>query len=47
MVLLGLDTNQGDKGWLGAACILLAAVGYAIGPLISPASTSPVRTRLV
>jgi drug/metabolite transporter (DMT)-like permease len=34
VVLLGLDTNLGDKGWLGAACILLAAVGYAIGPLI-------------
>ncbi len=34
VVLLGLDTNQGEKGWLGAACILLAAVGYAIGPLI-------------
>ncbi len=34
VVLLGLDTAQGEEGWLGAACILLAAVGYAVGPLI-------------
>lgn len=34
VVLLGLDTSQGPKGWLGAACILAAALGYAFGPLI-------------
>jgi drug/metabolite transporter (DMT)-like permease len=34
VALLGLDTAHGEKGWLGAACILVAAVGYAIGPLI-------------
>jgi drug/metabolite transporter (DMT)-like permease len=34
VVLLGLDTMQGPLGWVGAGCILLAAVGYAIGPLI-------------
>ena len=34
VALLGLDTAQGEKGWLGAGCILLAAVGYAVGPLI-------------
>lgn len=34
VALLGLDTLEGAQGWIGAACILLAAVGYAIGPLI-------------
>ncbi len=34
VALLGLDTIQDPHGWLGAASILLAAVGYAIGPLI-------------
>jgi drug/metabolite transporter (DMT)-like permease len=34
IVLLGLDTSQGPKGLLGAACILAAAVGYSFGPLI-------------
>ena len=34
VVLLGLDTLAGTHGWIGAGCILLAAVGYAIGPLI-------------
>jgi drug/metabolite transporter (DMT)-like permease len=34
IVLLGLDTTLGAKGWLGAACILAAAFGYAFGPLI-------------
>lgn len=34
VALLGLDTVEGTQGWLGAGCILLAAVGYAIGPLI-------------
>ena len=34
VALLGLGTVEGAHGWLGAGCILLAAVGYAIGPLI-------------
>jgi len=34
IVLLGLDTSRGPQGWLGAACILAAAFGYAFGPLI-------------
>jgi drug/metabolite transporter (DMT)-like permease len=34
VALLGLDTLAGPQGWLGAGCILLAGVGYAIGPLI-------------
>lgn len=34
VALLGLGTVEGVHGWLGAGCILLAAVGYAIGPLI-------------
>lgn len=34
VALLGLDTIQDSHGWLGAGAILLAAVGYAIGPLI-------------
>jgi drug/metabolite transporter (DMT)-like permease len=34
VALLGLGTVEGVYGWVGAGCILLAAVGYAIGPLI-------------
>ena len=34
VALLGLDTIQDAHGWLGAAAILLAALGYAIGPLL-------------
>jgi drug/metabolite transporter (DMT)-like permease len=34
VALLGLDPLAGVRGWVGAACILLAAVGYAFGPLI-------------
>jgi drug/metabolite transporter (DMT)-like permease len=34
VALLGLDTLDGVYGWIGAGCILLSAVGYAIGPLI-------------
>jgi drug/metabolite transporter (DMT)-like permease len=34
VALLGLDTIQNPHGWAGAACILLSAVGYAVGPLI-------------
>jgi drug/metabolite transporter (DMT)-like permease len=32
--LLGLGTISGLQGWAGAGCMLLATVGYAIGPLI-------------
>ena len=34
VALLGIDTIQGSDEWIGAACVLIAAVGYAIGPLI-------------
>jgi drug/metabolite transporter (DMT)-like permease len=34
VALLGLDSARDANGWFGAACILVAAVGYAIGPLI-------------
>ena len=32
--LLGFGTVSGPLGWAGAACILVATIGYAIGPLI-------------
>ena len=32
--LLGLGTISGPQGWAGAGCMLLATLGYAIGPLI-------------
>jgi drug/metabolite transporter (DMT)-like permease len=32
--LLGLGTISGPLGWAGAGCMLLAAFGYATGPLI-------------
>jgi drug/metabolite transporter (DMT)-like permease len=34
VALLGLGTIEDAQGWVGAGCVLLAAVGYAIGPLI-------------
>src|SRR5262249_31410561 len=34
VALLGLGTLEGAHGWIGAGCILLAGVGYAVGPLI-------------
>jgi drug/metabolite transporter (DMT)-like permease len=34
IALLGLGTISGPLGWLGVGCMLLATVGYAIGPLI-------------
>jgi drug/metabolite transporter (DMT)-like permease len=34
VALLGLGTISGALGWAGAACMLAASVGYAIGPLI-------------
>jgi drug/metabolite transporter (DMT)-like permease len=32
--LLGFGTISGPSGWAGAACMLIATLGYAIGPLI-------------
>ena len=32
--LLGFGTISGARGWAGAACLLVAVIGYAIGPLI-------------
>jgi len=32
--LLGFGTISGPKGWAGVACMLVATLGYAIGPLI-------------
>jgi len=32
--LVGFGTIDGIKGWIGVGCMLLATVGYAIGPLI-------------
>jgi drug/metabolite transporter (DMT)-like permease len=32
--LLGFGTISGPLGWAGVGCMLLAALGYAIGPLI-------------
>jgi len=34
VTLLGLGTIDGPAGWAGVACMLVAAIGYAIGPLI-------------
>jgi drug/metabolite transporter (DMT)-like permease len=34
IALLGLDTVEDWRGWVGAGSVLVAAVGYAIGPLI-------------
>ncbi len=34
VALLGLGTITAPLGWVGVACMLLAALGYAIGPLI-------------
>ncbi|HEU4624805.1 MAG TPA: EamA family transporter [Steroidobacteraceae bacterium] len=32
--LLGIDSLHGSHEWLGAGCILLSTLGYALGPLI-------------
>jgi drug/metabolite transporter (DMT)-like permease len=32
--LLGFGTISGVRGWAGVACMLIATLGYAIGPLI-------------
>jgi drug/metabolite transporter (DMT)-like permease len=34
MVLLGFDTITGSAQWLAVACLTLAIIGYAAGPLI-------------
>ena len=34
VALAGFGTISGPFGWIGVACMLLATVGYAIGPLI-------------
>jgi drug/metabolite transporter (DMT)-like permease len=34
VALLGLGTISGTLGWAGVACMLVASVGYAVGPLI-------------
>jgi drug/metabolite transporter (DMT)-like permease len=34
VVLLGFGTISGRAGWAGVACMLVAAFGYAVGPLI-------------
>jgi drug/metabolite transporter (DMT)-like permease len=34
VALLGFGTISGSRGWAGVACMLISAVGYAMGPLI-------------
>lgn len=34
VALLGIDSLHNRQEWIGAGCILLATVGYAVGPLI-------------
>ena len=34
VVLLGLDSISGPQQWAGVACMAVAVVGYAVGPLI-------------
>ncbi|HEY6452621.1 MAG TPA: DMT family transporter [Steroidobacteraceae bacterium] len=34
VALLGLGTISDARGWAGVGCMLLASVGYAVGPLI-------------
>ena len=34
VALLGFGTISGLRGWAGVGCVLLAALGYAVGPLI-------------
>jgi drug/metabolite transporter (DMT)-like permease len=34
VVLLGVDTISGPQQWAGVACLAVAVVGYAIGPLV-------------
>jgi drug/metabolite transporter (DMT)-like permease len=34
MALLGIDNSGGEYQWLGVACVIVATVGYVIGPLV-------------
>jgi drug/metabolite transporter (DMT)-like permease len=34
VTLLGFGTVAGILGWLGVLCVLIAALGYAVGPLV-------------
>jgi drug/metabolite transporter (DMT)-like permease len=34
IVLLGFDSISGTAQWLGVACLVLAIIGYAAGPLV-------------
>jgi drug/metabolite transporter (DMT)-like permease len=34
VALLGLGTISGPLGWAGVACMLIAALGYSVGPLL-------------
>jgi drug/metabolite transporter (DMT)-like permease len=34
VAILGLDTGHGPMLWAGVACMLVAVIGYAVGPLI-------------
>jgi drug/metabolite transporter (DMT)-like permease len=43
VALLGLDSLHGAHEWLGAGCILLATLGYALGPLIIQRHLSDVQ----
>ncbi|MEP7244255.1 MAG: DMT family transporter [Gammaproteobacteria bacterium] len=44
VALLGIDSLHSRNEWIGAACILLATVGYATGPLIIQRYLSDVDT---
>ncbi|HEX7011824.1 MAG TPA: DMT family transporter [Steroidobacteraceae bacterium] len=34
LTLSGVDPNQGPMLWAGVACVMVASIGYAIGPLL-------------
>jgi drug/metabolite transporter (DMT)-like permease len=34
VALLGFGTISGARGWAGVACMLISALGYAVGPLV-------------
>jgi drug/metabolite transporter (DMT)-like permease len=34
VTLLGFGTVSGIRGWMGVLCVLVASLGYAVGPLI-------------
>jgi drug/metabolite transporter (DMT)-like permease len=34
VILLGFGTVAGKQGWAGVACVLISALGYAVGPLV-------------